>query len=333
MAIGSGLGSQFGFSAETTWATRVAPAKFLRAKTYTLSRTSGETQGEGIQTGNFGDLASQYVEPISGGAGQVTLDVPQRGAGVIWNTLMGGTVTPVLISGTSYTGTFPLADTLNKSMTVQTGNPRRDGTVVVHELTGTKVIGAEFTCGMGEILTCSLDLDAKAWSDAQTLATAAYSAAAPNDNPFSFRDMAVKIGTFGAEAAVTGVRGINVKIDRPHDTADYNANTGGLKSQQVLNGATQITGSISADWLDKATFQDRANTTATTSMVVEFVQATAVSGANFPTFRLTIPGVIFTQTTQGVEGRQELTHDWSFRWAYDGTNQPTIATISADSTL
>ena len=44
MAIGSGLGSSFGFSRESTYGTYVAPTKFLRAKSYTISRTQERPQ-------------------------------------------------------------------------------------------------------------------------------------------------------------------------------------------------------------------------------------------------------------------------------------------------
>lgn len=330
MAIGSGLGSQFGFIAESTYGTRVAPTKFIRAKSYSANRTATRVQGEGIQTGNYGDLAAHYGETTSAGSGSVAFDVQTRTMGTLLNTIMGGTVTPVLLSGSAYTGTFPLADTLGKSMTVQVGAPYRSGTVRVHELAGVKVTSAEFSCGVGEYLTCSLDFDAKSWSDSQTLATASY---VGTEVPFNFSQMALKLGTFGAEAAVTGVRSVNVKIDRPHDTEDYTAGSAGTKSEPVLNGATQITGTVGADWLDKANFQDRANATASTSMVWEFVGTTAISGANFPTFRITLPGTIFEPATQNVDGRDVLTGDWGFRWSYDGTNQPSIVTISADSAL
>lgn len=330
MAIGSGLGSQFGFVAESTYGTRVAATKFLRAKSYSAERVATRVQGEGIQTGNFGDLAAHYGETTNAGSGSVAFDVQDRTMGVLLNTLMGGTVTPTVISGAAYGATFPLADTLGKSMTVQVGAPYRSGTVRVHELAGVKVTGAEFSCGVGEFLTCSMDFDAKSWSDSQTLATASY---VGTNVPFNFAQMTLKLGTYGAEAAVTGIRSVNVKIDRPHDTEDYTAGSLGTKAEPVLNGATQITGTISADWLDKANFQDRANGTTATSLVWEFVGTNVIAAANYPTFRLTIPGVLFEPATQNVDGRDVLTNDWSFRWSYDGTNQPTIYTISADTAL
>lgn len=330
MAIGSGLGSQFGFVAESTYGTRVAATKFLRAKAYAARRDATRVQGEGIQTGNFGDLAAHYGETTNAGSGSASFDVQDRTMGVLLNTLMGGTVTPTVITGAAYGATFPLADTLGKSMTVQVGAPYRTGTVRVHELAGVKITSAEFSCGVGEFLTCNMDFDAKSWTDSQTLASASY---VGTNVPFNFAQMTLKLGTYGAEAAVSGVRSVSMKIDRPHDTEDYTAGSLGTKSEPVLNGATQITGTISADWLNTATFQDRANGTASTSLIWEFVGTNVIAPANYPTFRITLPGTIFEPNTQEVDGRDVLTNDWSYRWSYDGTNQPTIYTISADTAL
>lgn len=331
MAIGSGLGSQVGFSAESAYGTRVAAAKFIRARSYRADRAANRVQGEGILSGNYGDLAAHYVETTNAGVGSMTFDVQDRGLGVIWNTLMGGTVTPsVVVTGSAFTASFPLADTYGKSITYNVGLPYRSGTVLSHELAGGKIVAAEFSCAQGGILECSVDIDAKSWTDGQAVPTATYPTQAA---PFTFRDMAVKLGTYNSEAAVNGVRAVTCRIERPHDTEDYTANNTGSKSEPVLAGPTQITGTIEADWLAKADFQDRANGVTSTSLLLEWVQATAYTGSNFPTFRIQLPGALFEPASQGVEGRDALTNTWNYRWSYDGTNQPRIFILSPDSTL
>lgn len=332
--MSSGLLSQVGFAAETTYGTRVAPNRFVRAiPPITLKREANRQQGQGIATGMTGDLAAHYAETTTAGSGQLTFDLQDRGLGLIWNTLMGGSaVTPTLISGTSYSASFPLSSsTLGRSLTVQSGVPYRGGTVQCHELTGVKIPNLEVSCGKGEIARVVMDMDAQAWTDSQTLATAAYPAAAA---PFNFANMAVRMGTFGSEVAVTNaVQAVQVKIERPHDVEDYTAGAGGLKAQPVINDTTKITGSITSDWLSKATFQDRANSTTPTSLVIEFVGSVAISGANFPTWRLTLPSITFDPDTQEVDGRGSLSKSWSFTWRFDGTNQPTIALVTTDTTL
>jgi uncharacterized protein YaiE (UPF0345 family) len=328
MAIGSGLGSQFGFVAESTYGTFLAPTKFLRARSYAVERTSTRQQGSGISTGQHGQLLSQYVEPINGAQAQVAFDVQNKGLGVLLNTLMGGTVTPAVLTGSAYGASFPLADTLGKSITCQAGAPLRGGTVVPHSLSGGKIIGAEFSCSVDSILSGTLDIDGKVFSSVQSLAVASYT----STGVFHGGQMGFKAGAFGSEAAVSGVRAVSVKIDRPHDTQDYTAGSSGQKAEPVLNDWTSISLQVTADWLAKATFQDLAHSTSSTSIVWEFV-GPLITGTHYETFRITLPGVTFDQSTQDVSGRGELTNTWNATWRFDGTNLPTIYTISTDTTL
>lgn len=329
MAIGSGLGSQLGFSAESTYGTFVAPTKFTRASAYMVERTSSRQQGSGISTGQFGPLASQYVETTSGAAASLSFDVQNRGLGVLLNTLMGGTVTPAIQgAGPAYLAAFPIADTLGKSCTVQVGVPNRAGTVTAHSLSGGKVVSADFSCAVDGILVASLEVDGKTFSKAEALATAAYTSTAV----FNGSQMTLKMGTYASEAAVSGVRAVSVKINRPHDTGDYTAGNAGAKSVPVLNGWTDIVATVEADYLGTTQFQDFAHGTTATSFVWEFTGA-LLNASYYDTFRITLPSVTVEPGTQGVSGPGELTNTWTMTWRYDGTNLPKIETISADTTL
>lgn len=329
MAVGSGIGSQIGWSAESTVNTRVAATKFLRAHSHKLDRVAGRTTGQGIQTGAYGPLAAHHVETHSGGSASFAFDVQSKGLGVLLNTLMGGSVTPTQQAATTaYLQTHTLADTYGKSMTIQAGYPYRGGTAVCHELTGCKVTAVEFACSKGEALTAQVEVDAMGWSDSQSLATASYS----STNMFHFGQLSVKLGTYASESAVTGVEGVSVRIERPHDTEAWTAGAPTTKLQPVLNDSTSITGTISASWLDKATFQDLAKGTTSTSLVFEWV-GPLIASTYYETFKIVVPGATFEPSTQGVDGRDALRNDWSFFWNYDGTNQPVITYTSTDTAL
>lgn len=330
MAVGSGLGSSFGFVNESIYGTYVAPTKFLPVKSFQLNRVAGRVQGEGLRNGSFGPLTTHYAEATQAGSGQVVLDVQAKTMGKLFEALMGASTSSQLGATTSYTQTFTLADTLGKYLTVQGGVPRRAGTVVVHTLTGTKVTGAQFSCEAGGLLQGTFTFDAQKWSDAQSLATVSY--AADTQPPFHGGQMTVKLGTYSSEAAVSGVRSYSLTINRPMDTEDYTAGASGLKSEPVLNGWADINGSLTVDFLDKAILQDVANATTAKSLVIEHVGALIVS-TGYYTLRFTIPGIKLEQSTQNVEGVGELTNAWNFTWAYDGTNQPKIEYITTDTTI
>lgn len=334
MAIGSGLGSSFGISAESAFGTFVAPARLLRAKSYTIERVAQRQQGEGIQSGNFGPVGAQYVETTNAATATVSMDVQSQKMGVLFNVLMGGTVTPAAQGASvAYLATFPLADTYGKSFTAQIGLPYRTGTAQPHTLTGGKVASATFSCDMGGILTASLTIDGKSFTTAQGLAVPSYT----TSNVFHFAQSTLKLGTYSAdhlsETAVSGVRNVSVSIERPHDVGDYTAGSSGTKSEPVLNGPANISVDITADWLAKATFQDLAHGTTPTSLVWEFVGPLIPTTMYYETFRITLPSVYFEPATQGVGGPGELTNAWKAVWRYDGANLPSIETISKDTAL
>jgi hypothetical protein len=332
MAIGSGLGSQLGFVNEVTYGTYVAPTKFVRADSWSIVKVSNRVQGAGIQTGTLGELASQYAQTTEAATAQFACAVHPRSMGLLFQALMGTSVTPVQQGATAaYLQTHTLADPVGKFLTVQGGVPYRSGTVQAKSLRGGRVTKAEFSCGIDEVLQSSWEVDGRQFDAGQSLAAASY-AAPTNLNLFHFGQMAVKLGTFGAEASVAGVRSVSASIERPLDVGDFTAGAAGLKAEPVLNDRTKITGSVSADYLDKAVFEDRYHGMTSTSLVWEFV-GPLIASTFYETWRLTVPGIFFTGETVGADGPGEVVSEWPWEWKYDGTNLPKIEYISLDATL
>ena len=84
--------------------------------------------------------------------------------------------------------------------------------------------------------------------------------------------MAFKIGTYNSEAAIA-VRDVSCTIERPLDTEDYTTNSSNLKSQPVLNGPAQISGSVTVDWTlaDGKALQDLVVANTSNSVVMEWL--------------------------------------------------------------
>lgn len=329
MAIGSGLGSQVGFSTESTWGTRVVPAKFARGTAYAANRAQNRVQGEGIQAGVIGNIGAHYVETTEAGEGSVSLDIQTNGMGPLLQALTGGTSTITQQAATAaWLQTHTLGDPL-KSLTVQVGTPYRTGTVFVQELQGAKVTSAEFSCSADSILTGSFNFDAKKYDSSQTLATATYVSA----KPFHGKQMAVKAGTFGAEAALSGVRSASVSWNNAIDTEDYTAGSTGLKAEQVRNGVATITGSLSVDWLTttKTALEDLRVANTSTSLVLKWTGA-LIASTYYEDIEICLPGVFFTGDAPSISGADVVTVDYGFEWKYDGTNLPYIKYMSTDAT-
>jgi len=331
MAIASGLGSQLGMSvAESAYGVYTAPTRFLKAKAYTID-PNGVTrvQGEGLQAGLLAPLGAHYVETAKGYTAKIDTNLETKGMGLLLNGLMGGTTTPVQGGATTaYTATFTLGDPLSKSYTVQIGAPLTTGSVVAESIMGCKVTGVDFAFPVKGDATASWAIDAQDFSTTQSLASASYSAT----NIFHGGQLAVKVGTYGAEAAVSGVKNVQVSIKRTLETDRYYASGAGLKNEPILSGLAQIDVTLDADFLDKTVFQDRSLLTAGVSMVIELVGALIVS-TFYETFRITLPGVHFEPGIQGVSGPGVLSSSWKGSYKYDGTNAATITTISTDTTL
>lgn len=325
MTIGSGLASQVGWSSETVYGTYVAPTVFTRGKTYNVARTSERPQGDGIQTGVQGPLAAHYTETTKGGTASLTLDVTSTSLGKILQAVTGGT-SAVTGASSPYTHTHTLGDDFGKSLTVQIGVPQRAGVVTPMALCGSKVTSAEFSCAVGGFLGATIAFNGRLFDDTTALAAASYPVLLA---PFHGGQAALKLGTVGSEAAVTGIRSTSLTWTTPHDVDNFTFGAAGLKSEPVISGLTEITGSVTADWTaaNKTAFHDRLIANTATSLVWEFT-ASATSAIKF-----TVPGVVFSGDGQGVSGRDALSDSYNFTWKYDGTNLPTIIVTTSDAAL
>lgn len=331
---GSGISSQFGYAAESTYGTAVTVTKFLRHNKAAFQRVANRVQSQGIQSGVVGPIGSGFVETTAAGSASLEFDLQHKGFGLLLSHLMGSSTSAQQGGSAAYLQTHTLADNVGKFLTMQVGRPLRSGTVVPQTAAGCKIVSAEFSCTMQDILKAAVEVDAQKVDNTTALAAASYTTGGVT---FHGGQMVLKMGTYGAEAAVSGVRGVSVKIDRPMDVEDYqtvNSASGvGYKSEPVLNDMTAITGTVTSDWLAKATFEDLANGMTSTSLVWEFLGPTAIAATYYPTFRVTLPGVFFDSGSQEIEGVKELTHDWAFTWRYDGTNMPKIEYMTTDTAI
>ncbi len=330
MAIGSGLAIQLGWSAESTYGTFVAPTKFARIKPEVpITPANKRVQGEGLAAGAYGPYAGHYVETTKGGSAQVSMDLHNKGLGLLLQSLMGGTITPVQQGATAaYLATFPLADPAGKSLTVQAGSPYVGGTVLPQTMRGSRVTSATFSCTAQGVASAQFSLDYREHSTTDSLATASYSAT----TVFHGGQLAVKKGTYASETALTRVSAADVTITRGLDTEGFYAGQAGLKTDPLLSGWTAITVNVTQDWQDKATFQDKALATANESLVVEWV-GPVIASTYYETFRVTVPGVLWEPAVQSPSGLGVQSRAWKGTWAFDGTNLPKIETISTDTTL
>lgn len=328
MAIGSGLGAQVGIAAEVSYGTFLAPTKFVEFTKESLALKKTTAQSAGIAAGRLLPLSSRRVVTQREGSGSLEMEVTNKAMGVLLQSLMGTTVTPVQQgAGPAYLQTHTLADTAGKSLVIQKGVPLTSGAVIDKTFVGCKIVSAEFSCEVGGMLTASFEIDAKDVDETQTLAVATY----PSMSPFHFAQLAVKTGAFGTETARDGIRKVSVKLERPQAVDRFYAGQAGLKKEPITNDQVKISGSIEMDYVD-TTLDDLNTSDAATSLVVEFV-GPLIASTFFETFRIKLPAIRFDDSPPTVEGFDVVKPTLQFTGLYDGTNQPVIEYISTDTTL
>ena len=210
---------------------------------------------------------------------------------------------------------------------MQVGIPLTTGTVTDKSFLGCKVVSAEFSCEVGGMLMCTLELDGKDCDETQTLAVAAY----PAMSPFNFSQMAVKTGTFGTETARSGIRKVSIKVERPQAVDRFYAGGAGLKQEPISNDQVKITGSLEMDYVD-VVLDDLHTSDAATSLVWEFL-GPIIAATHNETFRIVLPAIRVDEAPPTVEGFDVVKPTISFTGLFDGTNQPKIEYMSTDVSL
>ncbi len=323
MAIGSGLGSQFGIAAQSAYQTYQAPTRFYEVGKSSVKKSKNTQSWAGLAAGRLGMRSDGRV--ITTSAGAVTIEdlvVTNKDMGLLLNQIFGGTVTPVAqTSPTALLQTHTLVDTAGKIFTAQQGNPLTGGTVVPQSGIGSKVTSAEFACGVGDLLTVNIDGDCRQVVETQALAAASFPTAR---KPFHFAQMGVKIGaTAAGAAAVSGVRKVTCKVERKLKTDMYYANNAGLKDEPVTNDFVEVSGTVSVDYKTAADFADRYRDDTQLALVWEFIGAN-IATTFFETFRITLPAIFLDTETPNADGPDVITTDFDFA-AYVDLAQPITA--------
>lgn len=329
MSIGSGIAGQVAVAEETVYGTRVAESRAFEIDPSgeSLDKVKNTVQGGGLAGGQYGRLGSRRTVTSTAGTGSLPLEVTNKGFGIWLKHLMGDSLTPVQQAATAaYLQTHALGDNVGKSLSVQKGIPDAGGVVRPYDFLGLKLLSGEFACALDQNLMATFETDAQAVSEASGLVTASYVAGVA---PFPFLTMGLKLGTFGSEAAVTGVRGVTVKIDRPQAIDRFYAGAGGIKAEPLVNDWPTVTGTIDTDFVDKTIFADRYAADGSTSMVLEFI-GPLIASTYFQTFRIRVPMIFLNSGTPNVEGTDVVKASYDFEGQLDGTHP--LATIEYMST-
>lgn len=314
MSIGSGIGAQLGIATETTFNTPVTVTRFYEFTNESLNFNKNTAVGLGLRAGGQLPRSQRRVVTTSDVTGDINLDLPTSGLGLLLAHATG--TFPTKAAGSF---TFTLGDVAGKSFTSQVGVPQYGGTVTPKTVGGCKISSWELAVSNAGIATGRFSVDGASFTTATALATASYSS---TTNLFHFAQSAITVDG----SAVANIKDFTLTVDNVIKTDRFNIGSAGIKSAQVSNGFRKITGTVTAEFTDTVLLAKfLADTSAALSL-------SFTSGSD--ALSITVSSVKFDGEAPQVAGPEVIDVNFSFE-AYDnGTDAPlTIVYTTADAAL
>ena len=325
MAIGSGIGSQLGIATETTFNNSVTVTRFYEFTSENLQYNKKTAVGMGLRAGGQLPRSQRRVVVTTDAGGDIVLDLPTRGLGLLLSHAMGTTPSAVTTTTGVYSYTFTLGDVYGRSLTAQVGVPQYGGTVTPKTISGAKIQSWEISAPNAGIATGKFTLDGASFTTSTSLATASYS---PISNLFNFAQGAITV----AGSSVVNIKDFTLTVDNTLKQDRYNLGNAGIKAEQVINGFRKVSGKMTAEFTD-TTLLNAFLADTTTALVLTFTGAVIAGGQN-EKLTITIPAAKFNADTPNVAGPGVIDLAMTFDAYDDGTNQPlTIVYQTADSAL
>lgn len=311
MAIGSGLSSQFGFVAETTYGTAVTVTRFLEIQKESIKNDVGKWFSRG--TKDVVNRSSRSRTYSKGAGGDIEFEVMNKGFGLLFKQMLGTGSTAVVGATTEYKATFTPDITTGKTgimATMQVGRPSVDGTIQPFTYKGCKITEFEFTSELDGPLMLKITIDAQSETTGTAIATASY----PTDpQSFIFIDGALTIG--GVTSYVKSIK-LNGKWSLDTDRRFLGAIT--TKKEPIANGELEITGELGMEF--EALTEYAKFVAGTQSALVLTWSFGTITGASNPyKLVITIPVVEYTGETPTVESSEVIMQALPFKALYDGT--------------
>ena len=330
MAVGSGIGSQLSVGEETTFGTAATLNRHVPVKSFKVALEAEDMEIAGLAAGRA--AAFDNIRTTRAGVAEVEMPAWNRGLGVYLRQIFGGTVAPVQQAATTaYLQSLVLTDPRGRMLSIQGGLPDTGGTARPYTALGAKCTGLEISCAKGEIATLKWEFASRDISEATGLATASYTSPI---SVFNWSQLGVKLGTFGSEATVQGVRGFSLKLSRPLDLdGSFYAGNAGLRSEPNWNAHMEVSGTIDIDYVTKADFVDRYLANTSTAMVIEFV-GPIIASTFAETLRFRVPKAFFGGEIPAVPDNGVLKASVPFMGRLDLTNGlVTCDYMSLDTTI
>ena len=337
MALGSGLGGSVGLAKETTYGTFVSPTRWIEVRDAKMQNRPHISQGTGLANGRIVDLGSRRRATWFDAGGTIDMEFLNSGQALLLANAMGSSATLAQIGTTAaWQATFNLGAPDNQNfMSMQVLTPDSGGTIKQQNYHGCKITKASWTIDMSNPLMWSLDVDSQTWENTNSAGTPSYTA---STRTFTFQGMNFKVGTFGSETTIDGVKKMTCTIERGMATERIYMGQSS-KSEPVSNAVVKISGSADVDLTpsNKSVLWDIFNTQAAVpSIVMQFLGNAIPGSASTDTFTLNPTSVyIDSGGTPELDGPDIVSTTLNWSALIDTSNDASlIATlITADNSF
>jgi hypothetical protein len=322
--MAGGQDARVGVAVETTYGTRVAPARFLPLTGEDLGYTYNRYESPAIGTGRW---ARPSIVTTQVGSGSISGDVTSTGMGYLLQGLHGNTVTPVQQAATTaYQQTHTLDTAPNKSYSFQVQTPPVNTNVLIpHDMYGAMFGGITFSWSPAGVLSYNIPIVYRELDLTQT--NASYVAPSAYEL-FSFKGGQVKIAG-STEANIVGDGSLTLGMALRDDA--FALGSGGLIAKPAETDKPTASGSFTADFNDNANLtRVTANTVA--DVVMLFEGSTIASTYKY-TLEFTMPDCVFTTSRPTVSGPGPLQLTVTFSAASSTAAPPVIRYITTGTTL
>lgn len=327
MAIGSGLSSQIGYAAETTYGTVVTVTRFLDLISADINpdidavEAFASSRGRMIRTGR-----RKVFE--KGPKGSVSHPVMTKGMGLLLKHMLGTSASAQQGGTSEYHHTFTVDLTSGKQglmLTTQLGKPDTADTSTIHPFTfgGGKIVGWELKCDLDGMLELMLDMDFKNVVTSTALASASY---ASGDDFFIFEEGAVTLNSVSQF-----VRSFSLKGEEGMDV-DRRA-LGNTKRQPIAAAEQVLTGTLDVEFESLTAHAAFVAGTELTNLIVTFDTGTAIPTgvANFRMV-ITVPLLQITAASVPIGGPEILRQTYDFKVLNNGAASPVTILYATNDT-
>jgi hypothetical protein len=286
------IAHQLGFAEETTYGTAVTPTRFLEFTNESLERRHNIAASSGIRSGRrYGGQGRRITRQDAGGT--VTTEVARTGFGLWLEHLLGDVATTN--PGTlAFQHVFTPGTLTGKSLTLQKGVEKPDGTVQAFTYPGAKIISADFSIDQDGLLMADWEFDARQEVTGTALAAASYTTPVV----FTYSEGVLKVD----DVAKANVRSVgSLKITNNLQNERYFLGNAGLKSEPTNVPFDSIAGNLDVEFQNITDFYNLFAGDTPAELTLEFVGEEIESGQNYM-LSIVLADVRFEGETPKVTG-------------------------------